>query len=156
LDDADDVGLRLARGHEVDHAHATRRRLPFRLEDQRVATVTPVRGGAARRRCDEPPSVLGAAEQGAEAGARVESRERQPVDGAGPPHERCRLQVAEERVVLYPLRHQPPSSPRASSGKRLAAARVNARTYASRSSTVRAYWSRISARMSAAVSTAST
>jgi hypothetical protein len=49
--------------------------------------------------------VLGAAEEGREAGVRVEPREAEPVDGAVRADEGGRLGVADDRVVFDPERH---------------------------------------------------
>ena len=64
-----------------------------------VAALDPCVG---RGRREQPAAVLGAAEQRGEAGARVEPGQAEPVDRARAGDERCRLQVADQRVVLDP------------------------------------------------------
>ena len=100
LDDAHEVGLRLARRHEVDEPHGTVVRLELGLEDERVAAVLAARRAELARRLDRPVAVLRVAEQRGEERARVEARQAQPVDGAVTADERGRLQVADEPVVL--------------------------------------------------------
>jgi hypothetical protein len=105
FDDAHDVGLRLARRHEIDHADTPRRGLPLALEDQRVVAVAPRRRVGRAGGSKQPAAVLAAPEDRAEAGARVEAGEGQPVDRPVAAHERRRLQVAEKGVVLDAFSH---------------------------------------------------
>jgi hypothetical protein len=49
--------------------------------------------------------VIGCAEKCGEAGAGIEAREAQPVDGPIAADERSRLTIADERVVLDPRCH---------------------------------------------------
>jgi len=82
LDDPNDVGLRLARRHEVDDADAARVGPPFALEDERLLPVPPGFRLTARDGRQEPATFLRRPEQRTEARARVEAREAEPVDGA--------------------------------------------------------------------------
>ena len=100
FDDADDVGRAPARRHEVDHADAPAGELVHRLEDERVVAVAPRRPHRRSGRREQPASVILGAEEGGEAGARVEAREATPVDGAVAADERHRLEVADQPVVL--------------------------------------------------------
>ena len=100
FDDADDVRRAPARRHEVDHADAPAGELVHRLEDERVVAVAPRRAHRRRGGREQPASVVLGAEDGGEAGARVEAREATPVDGAGAADERHRLEVADQPVVL--------------------------------------------------------
>ena len=105
LDDAHDVGLRLARRHEVDDADPARVGLPLALEDQRVVAVAAIGrrpralGASSQRPCSLPPSSAPKHELESKRGNGSQSTE--PL----PPDERRGLQVAEERVVLDPLGH---------------------------------------------------
>src|SRR5207247_9128857 len=65
LDDADDVRLRLARGHEVDEPHGPFRGLEGRLEDERGVRVTTPGRTELSGRLDRPEPVLGVAAQAA-------------------------------------------------------------------------------------------
>jgi hypothetical protein len=102
FDDPDDVGRGLAWRHEVDRADSPFRRLEGRLEDERVVSVAALvtldlAGGR-----EVPAPVLAVADERREARGGVETRKAAPVDGAGAVDERCRLKVAEQRVVLDP------------------------------------------------------
>src|SRR5690606_7947726 len=83
----------------------------YGFEHQRIALVAPLHGVALVCRHDLPAAVVQRAEQGGEAGARIEMRHAQPVDRAVPPDERAGEGVADERVVLdrelMRLRHRP-------------------------------------------------
>ena len=100
LDEPHHAGLAAARRHELgDPDQAVVDRV-IRLEDQRVLPVAPARAGRRGRRRQQPAAVLVVAEEGREAGARVEPRQAQPVDRAVPADEARRVRVADERVVL--------------------------------------------------------
>ena len=100
FDDPHEIGLRLARRHEVDEPHGTVVGLQLGLQDERVAPVLAARRAELARRLDRPVAVLCVAEQCGEERARVEARQAQPVDGAVTADERSRLEVADEPVVL--------------------------------------------------------
>ena len=57
---------------------------------------------------DQPPAVLGGAEQRGKTGARIEARPAQPVDRATARDERHRLTIADDRVVLEWRAHTSP------------------------------------------------
>src|SRR5581483_10134248 len=117
LDDADEVGRRRPRRHEVEHAGNAVLRLPRRLEDERVVEVA-ARARPSADGCELPAAVLRSAEQRGEARAGVEARQAEPVDRAAALDERRCLEVAEQCVVLY-----------ASQRQRLLAASSNAASY---------------------------
>ncbi len=101
LDDPHEVGLRLARRHEVDEPHGTVVRLQLGLEDERVAPVPAVRRTERHPRAAIVQWPFSASPRSAaKQRARVEARQAQPVDGAVTADERSRLQVADEAVVL--------------------------------------------------------
>src|SRR5437762_11533167 len=81
LDDPDDVRIFPTRRHEIDQANGAHRRFHFRFENQSVTAIT------AASRCDfsvgdkSPPAVFSIAQQGREAGARIESGKAKPVHG---------------------------------------------------------------------------
>ena len=100
LDDADEVGLRLAGRHEVDEAHGAVVGLEFRLEDERVAAVLSSCRAELARGLDRPVAVLRVAEERGEQRSRVEARQAEPVDRAVAADERGGLQIADEPVVL--------------------------------------------------------
>ena len=100
FDDPHEIGLRLARRHEVDEPHGAVVGLELGLEDERVAAVLAARRAELAGGLDRPVAVLRVAEQCGEERARVEARQAQPVDGAVTAHERGGLEVADEPVVL--------------------------------------------------------
>ena len=55
---------------------------------------------------DQPAAVVLVAQEGRETGVGVEPRETQPVDRAGTAHERRRVRVADEGVLLQWERHR--------------------------------------------------
>ncbi len=105
LDDAHDVRRLPARRHEIDQAHDAFVAGELRLEDERVAAVSPPRRGDVRRGPERPSAVLLVAEERGEARARVEARKAEPVDAAMTRDERSGLQVADEAVVLDQCGH---------------------------------------------------
>ena len=100
LHDSHDVGCATSGRHELDRTDGAVVRLVDRLENEGVVAVAA--GHAAHRtgRGKEPSSVLSPAEKRGKARTGVESGEAAPVDGSGTTHERRRLKVAEQRVVL--------------------------------------------------------
>ena len=90
--------------HEVDDPHRALRADPVRLEHQGAPGVPAPGAPAARRRGQRPPSRRIAAEERGERGGRVEPRQAQPVNRPGGAHQRGRVQVAEQGVILD-LRH---------------------------------------------------
>ena len=111
LDDPDDVGVTAARRHEVDDADAARVGVEVELVHERAVAVAPLHAAHAARGCEQPAALALVAEQGGEAGAGVEARDAEPVDRAVAAHERRRLEVAEEAVVLDPHRPNARASP---------------------------------------------
>ena len=97
--------------------------LPLGLEHERVRPVAPAGLPGIGPRRDDPAAVVGVPEQRREAGAGVEARKARPVDRAVAPDERCRLQVADEAVVLD-ARHQRSSISSAKRRKRFSTALV--------------------------------
>ncbi len=113
--DADDtahqVGPAVALGHRVDHVDdadlvvGTTAALdrPAGAQDEAVALVGPrhrQHPRAVRGRGDRPVAVLPSAEQCREGRGGVEAGQAQPVDGAPAAHQRRRVAVADQRVVL--------------------------------------------------------
>ena len=104
-DDARQIGRVTAEGHEVHEGHRAVGGLEVRLEDQRPTTIVPRYPGIGIARRDLPPPVFRSTEDCGEACARVEAWPAEPIDRSIPRHERRRLAVADERVVLDPFRH---------------------------------------------------
>jgi hypothetical protein len=105
LDDPDDVVIRLARRHEVDHARAPRGRRDLGLEDEGVSSIVTLDAAHRGRRSDCPVAVLIAAEELREARIGVDARQAEPVDGAVLGDQRHRARVTDEPVVLDVGRH---------------------------------------------------
>ncbi len=107
LDDAYDVGRPVRRRHEVDDADR-----PVGGLDSRSRGRASRRGSGGGRACTDPSGAIrqrplsSLAEEGGEAGGRVEARQAQPVDGSVAADERGGVQVSHERVILDPGRHQ--------------------------------------------------
>ena len=105
---------------EIGDEHPPRGGLPFRLQNERVRDVTagdhlPVHGA------QSPASVLLVPQDRAEHGRGVEAREAQPVDAPVPGHQRPRVQVREQCVVLQrgthgPIQSSPPTLPTSPKG----------------------------------------
>ena len=104
-DETDQVRGVAAERHEVDERDGTFGGLEVGLEDQRVVAVAAADARGRLGRGDQPAAVLGPAEQGREAGARVEPGPAQPVDGAVAANQGRRLAVPDQRVVLDAQRH---------------------------------------------------
>ena len=102
LHDPDDVRELGPWRHEVDRAHRALVRLEDRLEYQRVGAVAARVASHRRRGCQQPAPMVGVAEKRREAGAGVEAGKATPVDRTLAAHERGRLKVADQRVVLNP------------------------------------------------------
>ena len=102
---ADQDRRALALGHAVDHRHRAVGGLEVRLEDQGAVAVPAARGSAAVAGGQAEPAVLGAAQQGREAGGRVEAGQAEPVDGAAARDQGRGLAVADQRVVLDGVGH---------------------------------------------------
>ena len=75
-------------------------RLVGRLEHEGVVDVAAGRDRVRVGGREQPPTVLRGAEQGREAGARVEAGQAQPVDRAAAADEGGGAEVAEHGVVL--------------------------------------------------------
>src|SRR5690606_24251877 len=75
-------------------------RLVVGLQDQRPLAIAAGDAGGRVDGGDLPAPVLRPAEQGGEAGAGVEARPAEPVDGSVARDERRRLAVADQGVVL--------------------------------------------------------
>ncbi len=87
--------------HEVDHRGGAGWGLESRLQDHRVGPVAP-RDTHIRLidRDDLPAPVLGLAQQGGEAGVRIESRRAQPVDGTVFRDQCGGAAIADQRIVF--------------------------------------------------------
>ncbi len=110
FDDADDVRRIAPYRHAIGHPEDAGVRDPLRLEDEGARPVAPAGlAHAAGRRSDAPAAVAICPQKSGEAGARVEAGQAQPVDGAVAPHQRSRLRVADERIVLQRQSHGQPS-----------------------------------------------
>ena len=93
--------------------------LPFGFEHERVWAVAAAALPGINARSDDPAAMVGVTENGGEAGAGVEARKARPVDRAVTSDECCRLQVADQAVVLDP-RHQRSSISSAKTAEALA------------------------------------
>ena len=98
--DPNEVGSRLSRGHEVDDSYEAGVRLEIALEDEGVAAVSAAGRAEVALGLDRPVPVFALPEQRSEDRARVEARHAQPVDAAAAAHERCRLEISDQTVVL--------------------------------------------------------
>src|SRR5262249_36441625 len=107
--DALEIRVRLPRWHEVDQADRSRVRLELGLEDESVPAVLPARRPELAGRLEGPVAVLRGPEERREHGSRIEAREAKPVDRSFAAHERRRLEITDEPVVLDRC-HQPSSS----------------------------------------------
>ena len=105
LDHADQGRRRRPDRHAVAQHDDAVRGLELGLEDQRPRAIAPAHGPHGARRRDEPPAVLGRAEERREAGGRIEAGNAEPVDRAVPPDEGRCLAVSDDRVVLDAQRH---------------------------------------------------
>ena len=105
LDTADEVMPPPARRHAVDHGDGPVVGLELGLQDERTLMVPAAGGADGAGGGQEPAAVLGGAQQGGEAGGRVEARHAQPIDRAVARHQGARLAVADQRVVLDAARH---------------------------------------------------
>ena len=102
LDDADDVGVAAADGHEIDEANLRVGGGERGFEDQGVVAIGAAGLPLAFHWRDLPVAVFLGAEQGAEAGIGAEVGPAEPVDGAEVIDERSRLAVADEGIVFDP------------------------------------------------------
>ena len=100
LDDAHDVGAAVAERHEVDQAHGAVGDVHLGFEHERVAAVAARDAQHAAARSDAKASVLRLADERSERGRRIEARHAAPVDRALAAHQRGRVRVADQRVVL--------------------------------------------------------
>ncbi len=99
FDEPDHIELIVAGRHAIDDRDFAFIRREDGLEHKRPVAVVPLDALRLRHRCEQPTAVVGSAEQRGEARARIESRERQPVDRTVAPDERGGLEVGQERVV---------------------------------------------------------
>ncbi len=90
--------------HEIGHFGDAGRRFPPGLQDQRLAGVPPAGRGLARGG-DLPGAMVPGAQEGREAGLRVEARQTQPVHRTVRADQRDRLHVTDDGVVFDPARH---------------------------------------------------
>jgi hypothetical protein len=105
FDDAEDVGVGSASGHEVDEADGAFGGLEGGFEDQGVGAIAAGDADAAFGRRDLPVAVVLCAEQGGEAGVGGEVRPAEPVDGAFAADQRGRFTVADYGVVFDSCGH---------------------------------------------------
>jgi hypothetical protein len=103
FDEAHDVELLVARRHAVDDRDNTVVGGELGLEYEGVISVPTAHGARFALRSEQPAPVVRRAEEGGEAGAGVEAREGQPVDGSVSADERAGLLVGQERLVLEGL-----------------------------------------------------
>ena len=106
LDDAYEIRFAVARCHEVDDSHVTGISCEVGLENQRVGAIPASGGDDFRVGTNQPATVLRRAEQRREAGAGVEVRQAQPINGAVAPDKRRGLRVADEAVIFDAERHE--------------------------------------------------
>ena len=100
LDHPDQHRVGLPRRHAVDQAGGARVHRELGLEHQRVRPVTALHPAVAAGRRDPPVPVPVLPQQPGEAGLGVEPGQAEPVDRSVPAHQRRRVQVADQRVVL--------------------------------------------------------
>jgi hypothetical protein len=102
------VPLVLAARHEVGHGDAALGGFEAGFQHCRAGQVTSFKAGDFAGRRKLPVAVLALAEQRGEAGAIVEMRHAQPVDGTVAGDQRAGHRVADETVVLDGLAHACP------------------------------------------------
>ena len=106
FDDADDVGVALADGHEVDEPEGACGALEGGFQDERVGAVAagcfPFAGGGG----DAPVAVFFVAEEGGETGVGGEVGPAEPVDGAVSVDEGGGFAIADQGVVFDSCCHR--------------------------------------------------
>src|SRR3984893_8866086 len=90
----------VGRWHEIDHRRRAGVGLEFGFEHQRAGTIAPFRAEYWILWGNEPAPVVSVPEQGGKARSRIKARPTQPVDRAVAAHQRCRLAVADQRIVF--------------------------------------------------------
>ena len=105
LDDADHAGGVQAHRHAVDDGDAAVVGVGVGFEDQAVVAVAAARGPDLAGGGDAPATVFRRAEQSGEAGAGVETRQTQPVDGAVAADQGGGVAVAEEGIIFDAAGH---------------------------------------------------
>ena len=100
LHDPGHVRVPVARGHAVDHPDHPVVGPVLGLQHQGVALVAAADLPDTPGRGEQPAAVGAVAEQGGEAGRRVEPGQAQPVDRPLPAHQPGRVGVADQGVVL--------------------------------------------------------
>ena len=108
--DTYEVAVRARVRHQVDDDGCAVRRLPMRLEDQRLLAIATRDLRLRMGRRDRPAAVVLVAEQAGEHRGGIEARPAQPVDRAVAPDERRGLTVADHRVVFDLQGHRRSSS----------------------------------------------
>ena len=79
--------------------------LKMRFEHQGLWTIAARDAARLTLWCNEPAAVIGRAQERGETGARVESRQAQPVDRAVLAYEGGRMAVTDQGVVFDAERH---------------------------------------------------
>ena len=90
----------LARRHEVDHDGFALRSGELGFQNQRVRAVMPRNPHVFRDRCDPPQSIVRSPQKRRETRTGIETRPAEPIDRAVPAHERGRLAITDERIIL--------------------------------------------------------
>ena len=104
-DDADEIRTIVTDRHEIDERDGPVRRLEFGLQDQRTfAIATPNRHDCPDR-SDAPAPVFRAADEGREAGTRIEPRPAEPIHRAVAADKGRGFAIADQGVVFDPSRH---------------------------------------------------
>src|SRR5258706_7468925 len=101
------------RRHEVGEPYGAVGSRELGFQDQGIGTVAAGGPGLLVDRRDQPPTMVGRPQQRGEAGAAVEARQAQPVDRASVRDQGRGLAVADQAVILDPLRHGGCWSPKA-------------------------------------------
>ena len=97
---ANEIGIAVARRHAVDQPHGAGRGGELGFEDEGKTAIAARGGDDTAGGRDQPAAVAGIAEEGGEAGRRIEARHAQPVDGTVRAHEGRGLRVTDQAVLF--------------------------------------------------------
>jgi len=107
VDHPQDVAAVARQRHEIGDPGRALVGFEVRLQDHRVAAVSPADLAHRTGRRQPPPALRGRAQQAGEAGRRIEARAAEPVDRAVAADQRRRVAISDQGVVFDGQRHQP-------------------------------------------------
>src|SRR5262249_24342951 len=100
FNDADQVRVFAARWHEIDQPHGAALGFNFRVQNERLSTITAARRRNLFFRKKAPMAIRGVSEKRRKASRRIEPWKAKPIDAPVATHQRAGLRVAQERIVL--------------------------------------------------------